>query len=179
MMEKDEFVSFIAFDANNPTQDSTYYFEHRDKKIQPLWVNFIFGAFWFLYRRMYLVFFLVYFVLGYGMQYYFSSIGYDWGASGAYSTMILNVFTVFFGHGLYIPFVMRKMKTLKHLGTHVRLFTPFSILVRNIFAILIIQIFCIWFKMDFIISWVYPFLYISFIYMVALYIYYFVDWINS
>ncbi|USO02676.1 MAG: DUF2628 domain-containing protein [Alphaproteobacteria bacterium] len=175
-MDKKEFTAFVSFDPNKPSQDAEYYFKHRNESIKPIWTSLIFGTFWFLYRRMYLAFFVMYFVVGYGLQYFFMGQGYDFGASGAYSTMIINLVTAIFGHGLFISFVTHKMEKLKHLGTHVRLFAPFAILIRNIFAILIIQIFGVWFKLDFLISWVYPFLYASFFYTIALYVYYFMDW---
>jgi len=178
-MEKEAFTSFIAFDPAKPTKDSNYYWEHRHQNIKPIWVNFIFGAFWFLYRRMYLTFILMYGVVGYGLQFYFSKMGYDWGASGAYSTMIINFLSVMLGHGLFIRFAKYKSQKLKHLGTQVRLFTPFAILMRNIFLILVIQCFGVWFNIDLMIKAVYPFLYASFFYMIALYIYYFIDWMNS
>lgn len=178
-MTKEELSNFISFDSSNPTQAVDYYYKAQNKMIIPNWTTFLFGAYWFLYRRMYFMFFVFYFVIGYAIQHFFTKAGYDRGASGAYSSMILNTLIAFFGTSLYLRFVKRKMGKVKHLGVHVRLFYPFALFARNIFFLLILQICGVWWSVNFLITGIYPFLLLSLGHMFVMYVYYFFDWRRS
>lgn len=178
-MTKEELSNFISFNPSHPTQVVDYYYKAQNKIMMPNWITFLFGAYWFLYRRMYFMFFIFYFVIGYSIQYFFAKAGYDRGASGAYSSMILNTLIAFFGTALYLRFVKRKMGKVKRLGVHVRLFYPFVLFARNLFFLLILQICGIWLHIDFLIIGIYPFLLLSLGHMFIMYIYYFFDWRRS
>jgi hypothetical protein len=179
MMEKNTFLKFISFDPKHPSKAAEYFWEYRDRTIKMNWSALLFGSFWFLYRRMYLMFILVYFGMGYALTYGFMALGYDRGASGAYGSMIDNVLVAVIGHALYLRFVKNKIEKTEHLGTHVRLFLPLAMLMRNGLLLMNIQVFGVWVNNDFLIKGIYPFLYIALIHTAIMYVYYFINWMRS
>lgn len=181
-MEKKEFCQFIQFKQDEASVSANYYWNIYKKYhdtiffIKPNWITFLFGAFWFFYKRMYLWFIISYFGISQFLQLYFINIGFDRGASGAYSSILTNIFVVLFANALYIKFIDKKIHKIEHLGLHVRLFLPLIFLFRNIVFLLVIQILGIIFTLPSIIKGIYPFAALSFIHCIFIYIYYLYDW---
>lgn len=176
---KEELVKFVSFDPKKTSPSAEYFWENRNRNFKMTWVAMIFGSYWFLYRRMYLMFILSYFVIGYALTFFFQSLGYDRGAAGTYSSLLDNMFVLFLGHMIFMNFLRRKIQKREHLPPHVRLFTPISMLMRNMLFLLLIQILGVWWNIDFFIKGIYPFLYISLAHTFLMYIYYFIDWIKK
>lgn len=184
-MDKKEFCEFIQFKKDEPTPSSDYYWnifkasEGKTFFLKPNWITFLFGAYWFAYRRMYLWYFVFYFVMSQLLQMYFMGIGFDRGASGAYSSLMTNTLIVFLANPLYMRFLEKKMESKDHLGVHVRLFSPILFLFRNIVFLLVIQLFGIILEMPSVIKGIYPFAALALGHCIFMYGYYFYDWKNQ
>ena len=176
---KEELIKFVSFDPQTPSPSADYFWENRKNNFKATWVAALFGSYWMLYRRMYFMFILFYFVIGYALTFFFQSLGYDRGAAGTYSSLIDNVLIVLLGHFLFMHFLKRNIHKKVFMPPHVRLFMPIAMLLRNLLLLLLIQIFGVWWNYDALIKGIYPFVYFFLGYTVLMYIYYFIDWLKT
>ena len=181
MISEKRFLELIRFDTKKDSYPSQYYWRVYKKfsdtffvkKIN--WAGFAFGSTLFLYRRMYLVFFLMLF-FEQVIETYITTFGFDRGMAHAYGTFVGNVITAVIFNTFYMRFLRRKEKKKDKVGVHLRLFFPLTVFVILMFGGMVFQFIGLHFDIE-IINTAYNYI-LSFglLLMITLYIFYFMQW---